>query len=94
MENLRVNGSNFVSDVAIDADVFAGNLTKVVIEVPEDEEFGQEFAGTHFNMELVRCEMDEGAGGFCFAIREIPEGQLREVRVDSRLDYLEMINDM
>lgn len=74
LENLRLNGNNFVSETEVTADVFEGNLDTVVITHGEDEETMQ-------NAELL--QITHGPDGWYFILREIPAEQQRQMDIDA-----------
>lgn len=85
IENLRLNGNNFISDKKINASVFDGNLGKVVISDGEYDE-------THTNMALV--QVTKMGSEYWFILRDIPEDELRNAKLRADLDYLAMMTDV
>lgn len=57
LDNLELNGNNFISDTLIDDSVFIGNLTSVTIEGDESKE-------THTNMKLTANRVMAGKQWF------------------------------
>ena len=105
IENLTVNGNNFVSKVEITADTFNGKLAKVKVEADGSasstnengeiiELYDPAIIGEFKNMKLARCEYDAGLGGYAFVLLEMTEAELRELKLEARLDYLEMLGDV
>ena len=93
IDNLELNGNNFISKAEITSEIFNGKLSHVVIEGPEDEyDFG--LRGEHANMKLARCCKDDGLGGWAFVLIDTPPEELRQLEVDSRLDYIEMMEGL
>ena len=45
-------------------------------------------------MELIRCEYDKGLGGWAVVLLELSAAELRELEVNARLDYIEMMEDL
>ena len=69
----------------------------MTISGPEDAE-GAMLRGEHSNMELtyLRHEVNTPglADGYYFGLRELSAAELREIQVDSRLDYIEMLEGL
>jgi len=86
ISGLRLNGNNFVSLVEIDANTFDGNTYPVVIEDNEGN------AEEHPYMELVQVtQMDEE---WWFVLRDIPESELKDIKVRSDIDYIAFMTDV
>lgn len=83
--NLRMNGTNFVSQNPIDPDIFEGKLGEVIISDGVTNE-------QHFNMELVQIVLYED--GYYFVLIDIPENQLKERKLRSDVDYIAMMSDI
>lgn len=82
IENLRLNGNNFISQEQIDPEIFDGNLGKVVINYGENNE-------VHENMGLVQVtQMGEE---YWFVLRDIPASEIANAKLRSDLDYLAMM---
>lgn len=60
LDNLELNGNNFISETPIADSVFLGNLATVTIEGDESKE-------THTNMKLVANRVMEGKQWFVLA---------------------------
>ncbi|MBQ6918712.1 MAG: hypothetical protein IJQ74_00135 [Synergistaceae bacterium] len=93
LSGLELNGNNFISRNEISSGTFDGKLKHVVITGDKEADM-EGLIGEHSNMELVRCQYDEGLGGWAFVLREIPASTLRELRIDARLDYIEMMEGL
>lgn len=85
LENLTVNGDNFISETELTEDVFLNNLDGVVI----DTENGRE---THAHMELVQIITFQGA--WWFVLRDITEAELANAKIRSDIDYIAMMTDV
>lgn len=68
IENLKLNGNNFIARTTIDPEIFAGNCSPVVISDGTDEE-------VHSHMELVQVTEAE-SGDYWFVLRDISEEEL------------------
>lgn len=89
LENLRLNGNNFISDTKITADIFNGNLSKVVIEGIEDE---KESIQEYEHMELVQIVHYED--GYYFVLRELSQDELDKIKTQADIEYLAMMSDI
>lgn len=89
LENLRLNGNNFISDTEITADIFNGNLSKVVIEGLENE---QETIREYEHMELVQIVHYED--GYYFVLRELSQDELDKIKTQADIEYLAMMSDV
>ena len=92
ISNLELNGNNFISKTELTPETFSGKLSKVKIEGPEDCFDDAGLIGEHKNMELVQVKKygDE----YWFILRDLSQEELRNMRVDARLDYIEMMEDL
>ena len=90
LENLSLNGNNFVSENEITEDIFEGNLLKVKIEGINDE--GQEIIEEHNHMELV--QIAHYKDGYYFVLRDISEAELEKLKMQSDIEYLAMMSDI
>lgn len=85
LENLGLNGNNFISGAKITEDDFKGKLSKVTIE-------GKDFKQEYNNMELVQIAHYED--GYYFVLREIPQEELGKLKMQSDIEYLAMMSDI
>ena len=93
IEGLELNGNNFVCKNEVKPETFSGKLSKVTITGDSlKDEAG--LIGEHTNMELIRCEYDKGLGGWAVVLLELSAAELRELEVNARLDYIEMMEDL
>ena len=103
LENLALNGNNFVTAQEINANFFAESrkLINVKIEA-QNENFDPESApmadlsllGEHAFMKLIQITMpvyDKGKTWFILA--DISEQELKELAFDARISYLEMMEE-
>lgn len=92
IENLRMNGNNFVSKTEISESIFDGKLSIVVIS---DNTGWEE---THHNMQLVQVVYyDESYGvepGWYFVLRDLSEEEIFRNKVLSDIDYIAMMADV
>lgn len=90
LENLRLNGNNFVSESEITENDFKGKLLKVKIEGTTED--GQEITEEHNHMELVQIVHYED--GYYFVLRDISEAELDKMKMKSDIEYLAMMSDI
>lgn len=85
IENLRLNGNNFVSDNPIDKSIFDGNCHSVMISDGKTETI-------HENMECVQVtQMDEQ---YWFVLRELSQEELKEAKMQASIEYIAMMCDV
>lgn len=82
LDDLKLNGNNYVSQKEIKEEAFQDNLYSVTISDGEKEEI-------HTNMELVRLMEYEGA--YWFILRDIPPETLDRMRLQADIAYLAMM---
>ena len=94
LTGLTLNGNNFVSENEVTRETFAGKLNGVTITCDE-ENYSDEFTGEHAHMKLIQIAQYEwDAGKWYFILSDMSEAELKELRLESRLDYLEMLEGM
>ena len=86
LKDLKQNGNNFVSETEITADIFNGNLSKVVIE----DQNGNVQECEH--MELV--QIAHYKDGYYFVLRELTQDELKEIKTQADIEYLAMMSDI
>lgn len=82
IENLRLNGNNFISNEQIEHNVFDGNCSPVVISNGEYEVF-------HENMKLVQISRINGE--YWFVLRDISPDEIEKIKIQSDLEYVAMM---
>lgn len=90
LENLRLNGNNYISNTEITEDDFKGKLSKVIIK--ETTEDGQVTTQEYEHMELVQVVHYED--GYYFILRELSSTELKEIKMQSDIEYLAMMSDI
>lgn len=85
IDNLKMNGTNFISSVEIDESVFDGNLLEVTINDGEKDE-------VHSNMELV--QITKMANEYWFVLRDIPRTELAFIKMQSDIEYVAMMAEI
>ena len=83
LDNLKLNGDNFISNTAINADIFNENCSPVIISDGVNSE-------THNNMEFVQVTEQE-PGKYWFVLRELSASELARIKMQSDIDYVAMI---
>lgn len=71
LENLRLNGNNYISKDEVDPDIFTDNCSPLTISDGENAE-------THAHAECVACREDKIEGGWWIVFRDIPQKELEE----------------
>lgn len=85
IDNLKMNGNNFVSFVEIDETIFDGNCLNVTINDGERDD-------THTNMELVQItKMGEE---YWFILRDVPESESAFIKLQSDIEYIAMMSEV
>lgn len=85
IENLRMNGNNFISQEQINHEIFDGNLGEVTINDGENDE-------VHENMGLV--QVTQMGDEYWFVLIDIPASEIANEKLRSDLDYLAMMTDV
>ena len=81
IENLTMNGTNFVSEIEIDESVFENNLDTMIVSDGETEE-------TWKNVEFIQQKHYEnfhGNTGYYLSFREVPENELNITNIELAL---------
>lgn len=85
-ENLKVNGSYYITEKAITEKDFKGKLSKVIIEETENDKTVK----TEYNhMELIQILHYED--GYYFALRELSQDEIDKITIQSNIEYLAMM---
>lgn len=91
----RISGNNFVTDQDISEAYFDGGLRNVNIKYTgneADEGRPCDIAeGTHEFMKLIYCKKFKDEPGTFFILEDYSQKDLREAKLEARLDYLEMM---
>lgn len=86
LDNLKLNGDNFISNTAINADIFNGNCSPVIISDGINSE-------THNHMELVQLTEQEPRK-YWFVLREISDSELDLIKIQSDIEYVAMMAEI
>lgn len=83
IENLEMNGNNFVSTEPINKEIFEGNLSPVIIS-----------DGIHMDshpyMELVQI-LEYPEDLWYFVLRDVPDSELALHKMNSNIQYISMM---
>ncbi len=82
IKNLRINGNNFISRDSIDALIFEGNCSPIIISDGENEEI-------HENMELV--QITPVGEDYWFVLRDLSAAELEKIKIQSDIEYVAMM---
>ena len=82
LDNLRLNGNNFISKIPVDPALFNGNCSPVVISDRKVEE-------THENMELVQVTTYQDE--YWFILRDLTSAELEKMKMQSDIEYIAMM---
>ena len=85
IENLRLNGNNFVSDAPIDKSIFDGNCHSVMISDGESEV-------VYENMECV--QVTQMGDEYWFVLRELSSAELAAAKLQSDIEYIALMCDV
>lgn len=82
IDNLKLNGNNYISKTPIDEAMFADNCSPVMISDGDAEE-------NHSSMELV--QITESAGEYWFVLRDYSAEELAQMKMQSDIEYVAMM---
>jgi hypothetical protein len=82
LDDLKLNGNNFISNTAINADIFDENCYTVIISDGVNSET--------YNMELVQITEQE-PGKYWFVLRELSASELAWIKMQSDIEYVAMM---
>ena len=83
LDNLKLNGNNFISNTAINADIFNENCSPIIVSDGVNSE-------THNYMEFVQVTEQE-PGKYWFVLRELSASELARIKMQSDIDYVAMM---
>lgn len=82
IENLRLNGNNFISEVPVSTELFMDNCSPIIISDGET-------ARIHENMELV--QITEMKDEYWFVLQDISEAEMEKIKMQSDIEYIAMM---
>jgi hypothetical protein len=85
IDDLKLNGNNYISKEVIYPEVFNGNCSPIVISDGINNE-------VHGNMELV--QVVEVNGEYWFVLRDISLEELDRIKTRSDIEYIAMMTDV
>lgn len=86
LDNLTLNGNNFISEQEITDDMFTGNCASVTIE---HEESGETIVENHENMRLV--QISKMGDTWWFILDDISESEMENIKMKSDIAYVAMM---
>lgn len=86
LDNLKLNGNNFIAKYPVDAAIFEGNCSPVVINNGEKDDI-------HPNMELVQVTRNE-LGEYWLVLRDLTKEELVAIKDRADIEYLAMMCDV
>lgn len=84
IENLTMNGSNFVSETAVEETMFRNNCSPMTVSDGTNTEI-------HEHAKLVQVAVY--GGKYYLAFRDISEQELKDEKIRADIDYLAMMTD-
>lgn len=91
IDNLIINGDNFISEEPISNEVFVGNLSPVIIDDGDNEI-------SHPSMELIQLKeyfnKNTNKTEYWFILFDITQDKLDQIKIRADIDYIAMINDI
>lgn len=85
IDNLRLNGNNYISEKELSADMFLENLGTVTINDGEKD-------AVYENMILVQLAKYDDE--YWFILRTMTKKELQEIKNRSDIDYIAMMTDI
>lgn len=85
IDNLKLNGNNYISEKELSADMFLGNLGTVTINDGEKDV-------VYENMTLVQLAKYDDE--YWFILRTMTKKELQEIKNRSDIDYIAMMTDV
>ena len=82
LDELGLNGDNFISKTPVAAEAFEGNCSPVLISDGENEVL-------HENMELVQITRVDG--DYWFVLRDLSADELARIKMQSDIEYIGMM---
>lgn len=83
IDNLKLNGNNFISKESLNPEVFRGNCSPVTINDGSKDE-------VHNYMELVQITTDS-VGDYWFVLRDISTEELACIKMQADIEYVAMM---
>jgi len=83
IDNLKLNGNNFISKESISSETFKGNCSPVTINDGSNDE-------VHNHMELVQITQDS-IGDYWFILRDISTEELARIKMQADIEYVAMM---
>lgn len=90
IDNLTLNGDNFISTESINPDIFIGNLSPTIID---DGENAVEHEFMDF-LQLKEYLKDDDTTEYWFVIKDITQQTLEQIKIRADIDYIAMVSDI
>lgn len=96
LENLQLNGNNFLSETEVTPATFAGKLSEVRITASSTPTEPLPYPETMHDAELVQITpaSEPPDGRWWFILREIPADDLFKAKIRAQLDFLALSTDI
>lgn len=85
LENLSLNGNNFITDEDISEEKFLDNLSPVTINDGDTDD-------VHDNMALV--QISKIGGKNAFILRDLTAAELKEIKIRADIEYIAMMAEI
>ena len=82
IENLSLNGNNYISKEVVTPEIFNGNCSPIVINDGTNNE-------VHTNMALV--QVTKVGEEYWFVLRDISDKELAQIKMQSDIEYVAMM---
>lgn len=89
IENLGVNGTNFVSDNEITPDMLKGKLSKIIVKGKVN---GEDFQEEYSHIELI--QIAHYTDGYYIALRQMSQDELDKIKTQADIEYMAMMTDV
>lgn len=86
IEDLELNGNNYISRTELTEDIFKNNLAPVIITGPEELE------ELHPRMKLI--QLMQYGNEYWFILDDISEREISEAKLRADVEYLAMMTDV
>lgn len=83
IDNLKLNGNNFISQESVDPEIFNGNCSPVIISDGSNDEL-------HDHMDLVQITKGSDED-YWFVLRDISIEELTRMKMQSAIEYVAMM---
>lgn len=85
LDNLKLNGNNYISTIPLTEDIFKNNLIPVVIITNEVENH-------HEHMKLIQVK--QYGNEYWFVLEDVSEEEIRASKLRADIEYIAMMTDI